>query len=94
MNKVSINENLKESFLNENNNMIIDNEIQDIVIDSDISRDFSELKENDLKNQSAIPQINLSQELRFISKPYVDIRGNEVNLYITFSLNDNYFLFF
>ena len=90
MNKVSINENLKESFLNENNNMIIDNEIQDIVIDSDISRDFSELKENDLKNQSAIPQINLSQELRFISKPYVDIRGNEVNLYITFSLNDNY----
>ena len=67
MNKVSINENLKESFLNENNNIIIDNEIQDIVIDSDISRDFSELKENDLKNQSAIPQIHLSQEENLVS---------------------------
>lgn len=92
MNKVSINENLKETFLNDtNNNLTFDNEIKDIVIEKEIGKEFSKIDECTTSEEiSSIPIINLASELRFISKPYVDIHGNEVNLYITFSLNDKY----
>lgn len=88
---MSINENLKEGFLEDtSNNMLIENEIQEIVIEKEIGKEFSKVNEGSLISSECVPNINLASELKFISKPCVDIHGNEVNLYITFSLNEQY----
>ncbi|MGI6681429.1 MAG: glycogen/starch synthase [Bdellovibrionota bacterium] len=93
---MSITENSKEQFLGKQDDslLISDEAAKDVVIEKEISKELSKIVEPNLqanfKKDTTIYDINLQSELRFISKPYVNINGNEVNLYITFSLNEKY----
>lgn len=84
---MSMNENLKESFLDESTILIQETE-QELIIDNGVSSTIlSDNLTNDNK-KNIIPDINLENYLKFLTAPYVDIHGNEVNLYISFSIDE------
>ncbi len=83
-----MNENLKESFFNDQNSVLLESDRSSDIVNQNVTSKILSDTLNQKSDKQNIPDIVLEDCLKFLTKPCVDVHGNEVNLYITFSLDN------